>query len=176
MDLTTRASRVLVSRGWGAQWSPDGKIIAYTQGPTIRTIDPATEVVSMVLAAAESPYQEIFWNMGWSPDSNRLCFKGVRKDGTPEVATIRLVGGPDLKVHYRGQQPFNNSFAWSPDGKRIAFSFRSADQPRKLMHTLDPDRTDLPPTPFRGTDESLIAYDPCWTPDNQALIFDTLAE
>src|SRR6185503_9899251 len=72
----TNSRSLTEGSGWGAQWSPDGKKIAYYAGLQIVTLDVATEKSTPVYKATD--YRQIYWNMTWSPDSQRICFKGVK--------------------------------------------------------------------------------------------------
>ncbi|OYW21504.1 MAG: hypothetical protein B7Z55_05735, partial [Planctomycetales bacterium 12-60-4] len=122
---TTREGqeRVQLAQGWGAQWSPDGQRIAFTRESEICVYDVLQKRVETLLSARESPYDSIYWNMGWSPDSRHLCFKGATADGTIEVALIDAVAGEShLKVRHSGKVPVNADFAWHPRGDRIVYS------------------------------------------------------
>lgn len=178
MDLATKTSKVLVQGGWGAQWSPDGKKIAFSQGTTVNVVDPESGEITPVLDAEQSPYQQIYWNMGWSADSQRLCFKGIRKEGgAAEIATVSLTDpSPDLKVHYSGQRIFSNNFTWSPDGKRIVFGMHAKEKPLMLMHEFNPATADVEPIPLPGADPSLRSDDSCWSPDGMFIILNAVAE
>ena len=175
MNLETKAARTLAQNGWGAQWSPDGKRIAYSEGPAIKTINPETREVETILNAQESPYRQIYWNMGWSADNSQLCFKGIRQNGSAEIATVSVVDPPGLKVHYDGDRTFSNNFAWAPDGKRIVFGMHAAGGNRMLMHEFNP-QADAEPTLLKGPDPSLRADDVCFSPDGKFLIFNGTAE
>jgi Tol biopolymer transport system component/Ca2+-binding EF-hand superfamily protein len=171
MTLQTRASLILVQNGWGAQWSPDGKRIAYAEASAIKTIDPESSEIETILDENESPYRQIYWNMGWSADNTRLCFKGIRKNGKAEIASVSVVDPPDLKVHYDGERPYSNNFAWSADGKRIVFGMHAENSNRMLMHEFDPTAERAEPKLLAGPDPLLRSDDVCFSPDGRFLIF-----
>lgn len=169
LDLETNRVRTLESNGWSGQWAPGGNLVAFTQGSAIKTIDVETERVTDILPQADTPYQQIYWNIGWSADGKRICFKGVRKAGQAEIASVSVENPPDLKVHYDGPRVISNNFTWSPDGKRIVFGMHAADAPRMLMHEFNPNEK-AEPILLKGPDLSLQSHDSCWSPDGKFLI------
>ncbi len=160
-----------IARGWGAQWSPDGKTIAYTDGGAVLAYDVEKEESTPVLKEDESPYQSIYWNMTWSPDSQRLVFKGTRPNQKMEIASIRMVGPErDLKVHYAGENRTENDLAWSPDGRRVVFGMKGPEDKYIVLYEFNPDSTE-PPVRMKGQDpEAGNLCDACWTPDGSRLI------
>jgi len=160
-----------IARGWGAQWSPDGKTIAYTDGGAVLTYDVEKEESTTVLKEEDSPYQSIYWNMSWSPDSQRLAFKGTRPNQKMEIASLRMVG-PDreLKVHYAGDNRTENDLAWSPDGRRVVFGMKGPEDKYLALYEFDPDSPE-PPVRVKGQDpDAGNLCDVCWTPDGSRLI------
>ena len=163
-------AREHLSAGWGAQWSPDGKQIAFEDGEGIKIFDIVADDYRTILGTENRPYQQIFWNMAWSPDSQRLCFKGVKPDGTQEVATVTTVEDqPVIKVHHTGKQAVNADFAWHPRGGRIVYSMFCEKRGFTQLYEFNPNKDD-PPTLVNGQDETRNNTDVCWTPDGKRLI------
>ncbi len=159
-----------LGEGWGAQISPDGTKIAFTQGSSLKVVDLETEMTQTILEGAANPYQQIFWNAAWSPDGRRLCFKGSKADGTIEVATVNMTGDkPELKVHYSGKVAVNADFAWHPNGDRIVFARYCPERSHVQMYEFHPDKN-APPALLKGQDETRDNTDMCWTPDGKRLI------
>lgn len=159
-----------VGEGWGAQVSPDGTKIAFTQGSGLKVYDIETDKTQTILEGEANPYQQIYWNSAWSPDSRRLCFKGSKADGTLEVATVNMTGDkPGLKVHHSGKVALNADFAWHPQGDRIVFAMHCPERSHVQMYEFDPDKN-APPTLLKGQDETRNNTDMCWTPDGKRLI------
>ncbi len=159
---------VIRDNGWGAQWSPDGKTIAFTEGFVINAYDVDTEKIRTILQTHE--YKQVYWNMTWSPDSRLICFKGEKADGTQEVVTLDTSSGkPTQKVHHSTKLNINADFAWHPDGDRIVFSMYNKDRRKLQLYEFNPN-SDEPPTLFPGQDETRNNSDVCWTPDGQQLI------
>ncbi|WP_417375710.1 translocation protein TolB [Gimesia maris] len=159
--------------GWGAQWSPDGKKIAYTvrsgNRANIRVYDLVEGTKTNLLSEGESPYSTIYWNMAWSPDSNWVCFKGRNVDqGTYEIATLNIAGKQQgYKVHYSNKTAPYADIAWHPSGEKIVFA--AGSQPRQLMQ-FNP-AEDKPPAPIDIKVNGTIIGDVCFTPDGQSLLF-----
>jgi len=163
-------SRAIDPGGWGAQWSPDGKRIAYTDSEEIKVFDVKTATVRTVLASNAHEYSRFYWNMTWSPDSQRLCFKATKPDGKHEVVTVSATGDePRLKVHHSTEKNINSDFAWHPNGDRIVFAIFCQERSCMQLYQFDPDGDD-PPKLVAGQDETGNHTDVCWTPDGKRLI------
>ena len=156
--------------GWGAQWSPDGRMLAFTQGAALKSYDIKSATLTSILEGEANPYQQIFWNSAWSPDGQRLCFKGVKADGTQEVASVNMTGDkPELKVHHSGKVSVNADFAWHPQGNRLVYAMYCPERTHVQLYEFDPNKND-PPTLMKGQDETRNNTDMCWTPDGKRLI------
>ena len=162
-------TRVIDPGGWGAQWSPDGKEIAYTDDEEIKVFDVQTATVRTVLANDAHDYSRFYWNMTWSPDSQRLCFKATKPDGSNEVATVYTTGEPRLKAHHSTDKNVNADFAWHPNGDRIVFAMFCDEQKCMQLYEFNPNRDD-PPKLVAGQDKAGNHSDICWTPDGKRLI------
>lgn len=157
-----------ISDGWAAAWSPDGKSIAFTSDNSLRVYDVESEKIRVVLEKEAHPYQYIFWNMSWSPDSKRLVFKG-RLTNKQEIAIVNVTGKPNLKRGHSSDKQIAGDLAWSPDGKRILFNMYSNQFKKSLMHQFAPDSDDPPQlVPKLSTDRAWASV--CFTPDGKWLI------
>ena len=166
MNADGTKSRSLTG-GWGAQWSPDGKKIAYYAGTRFLILEPATETTTVVHDAKE--YRQVFWNFTWSPDSQRLCFKGQKPDGVEEIVTVSIdPTNPKRKLHYSGKG-ITGDFAWHPAGDRIAYVMHCPERKLTQVYEFNPNSED-PPQLFKGQDPKLHNTDICWTPDGKQLI------
>lgn len=168
IDAEGKESQQLAN-GWGAQWSPDGKRIAYYSGLTIMTIDPVTQKSVRVYNAQAAGYRQIFWNMTWSPDSQRLCFKGLKANDVEEVATVFVdPDQPRLKVHHSGKNVAAD-FAWHPHGDRIVFCMYAPELTRHQLYEFNPNKDD-PIRLVKGQDPKASNTSACWTPDGKQLL------
>lgn len=67
--------------GWGPQWSPDGRFIAFHRlgsPPQVALHDVETNTTRDLIPRDANIYQNMFWNMAWSPDSKRIAFLAKR--------------------------------------------------------------------------------------------------
>jgi TolB protein len=159
-----------LANGWGAQFSPDGTRVAFNVGSEIHTMELATGETTVLLQGDDNPYRSIYWNSTWSPDSKRLCFKGVRADGTVEVASILTTGDDaDLKIHHSGKVNVNADFAWHPTEDRVVFAMQCAERNMVQLYQFNPSTTDAPVL-VAGQDITRNNTDACWTPDGKLLI------
>jgi len=165
--------KMIETSGWGAQWSPDGRYIAYNirkgREANLRIYDLIEETKTDLFPEGESPYTSLFWNMTWSPDSNWLCFKGLKSsDNTYDVATVNVAGKQaGYKVHYNNKQAPYADFAWHPQGDKIVFA--AGAKPRQLLQ-FNP-AEDKQPEPLKIKVNGTIIGDVCFTPDGQHLLF-----
>ena len=132
-----------IDDGWAAQWSPDGSTIAYTNDNSVRLYDVASGSIRTLLAKADHPYQYIYWNMCWSPDSRQIVFKG--KTETHQEISILPVSGPrEIRKRFSTNEPMGEDLAWSPDGERILFNMYSPTHRRDLIFQLDANESTAP--------------------------------
>lgn len=170
--------KMIQERGWGAQWSPDGRKIAYSLFDSgkanIQIYDLIEETKTMVFPTGESPYSNLYWNMSWSPDSNWLCFKGRNaSDNTYEVGTVNSAGMKEgFKVHYKNKKAPSADFAWHPQGDKIIFFPNS--NPATLVQ-FNP-AADKAPEPFSTVVKGKVNGGVCFTPDGQNLLFTVRGE
>lgn len=163
----TNSREITNGAGWGAQWSPDGKQIAYYVGRQIMLLDVATEKSKPIYNASD--YRQIYWNMTWSPDSQRICFKGLKLDGTEDVATVGIdPNKPNLKVHVSGKN-ITTDFAWHPSGDRLIFVMYCPERAISQLYEFNPNSAD-PPKLVAGQDPKSANTAMCWTPDGKQLI------
>ncbi|QDV21138.1 translocation protein TolB [Gimesia panareensis] len=173
MDADGSNREMIEPGGWGAQWSPDGKKIAYrfytSRRPNIRVYDLIEDTKTDLFPEGESPYSNLYWNMAWSPDSNWLCFNGRKISGrVNDVATINVGGMKQgYKVHYTDKNAPYSDFAWSPQGDMIVFCPKKT--PRQLYKFNPADNK--APKPINIKLDGYINGDVCFTPDGQQLLF-----
>lgn len=165
---------LLDENGWGATWSPDGKQIAYTVNRDGRATFVAQDLIEGtsrdLFPEGESPYQQIYWSFGWSPDSQAICFRGRRPDNTEEVAIVRLDDPAHrLTVRLREKQ-LGNSYVWHPNGETILASLRDRTLKRRQLYLLTA-AGDQPPVALPGqpTDTANVSAD--WSPDGKRIVF-----
>jgi dipeptidyl aminopeptidase/acylaminoacyl peptidase len=118
------------------QISPDGRTIAYVRRsndimtdrarPTIWLVDTASGQQRPLLAGAGS-----YSSPRWSADGTRLAY--VASDsagGSPQLYVRWMATGDSARITGLPDSP--DSIAWSPDGRRIAYSMFVPDDGPKL--------------------------------------------
>ena len=173
-------------------WSPDGRMLAYVKLDTLpRRVrewrknkrDPVvederlqypqlwvTDIASGRSRRLTGPKQYV-WHVRWSPDGRRIAFL-VSPTGKPDdenLADIGIVspdGGPVRTVGGIG-----GAFAWSPDGRWIAWA-AGRDRNVYIQKSdlwVAPAAGGVPRDLTAGFDED--AYEPAWSANSGTLYF-----
>lgn len=126
-------------QGWAIEFSPDGRKFAYVVNGTNFVIrDVATNEKRSLFAEGKSPFQYIEHNFAWSPDSQRICFKGHRAGGGIEVDIVHATGNdPKLRVLCDAKEVASD-ISWLAD-QRLMFPRTPAGATRSQIHVIDPD-------------------------------------
>jgi dipeptidyl aminopeptidase/acylaminoacyl peptidase len=120
------------------QVKPDGSAIAYVRTTydimtdrgrrSIWLVNPGngeqTPLVADDRASALSPR--------WSPDGTRLAYVAAGGDGPPQLYVRWMATGQTARVATLEQAP--SDFAWSPDGRSIAFTMLTLSDTASLGH------------------------------------------
>ena len=105
-------------------WSPDGKVLAYTdlggpQGMGIALLDVATGTKRRL--PQPSPDCQWSWIPAFSPDGGSVAAGCLLTFGLHDVFVLPVSGGAARRVgHLVG---FLDSMAWTPDGKDLVFAW-----------------------------------------------------
>ncbi|HEX6624359.1 MAG TPA: S9 family peptidase [Pyrinomonadaceae bacterium] len=106
--------------------SPDGRRVAYNVTAPVMTADRSELVAQIHVANTDGTdnFQLTFAektsnNPQWSPDSRRLAFASTR-NGKNNLYLLRLSGGEAEQL--TDTKSAVGAFAWSPDGKWIAYT------------------------------------------------------
>lgn len=115
------------SIAWNSQWSPDGKMIAFTGRD-----DPKSELAVFLMNADGSSVRHLTHVAPeeggaqvarWSPDGKRLAFQVNSREqkGSAHVWIIDLATGATSKLAPHSEAYLDETPSWFPDGKRLAF-------------------------------------------------------
>jgi len=149
---------VTVSSGPGdvyrADWSPNGQYIVYISmgggGSQIHVASSAT--------AFASPKGNSSYNPVWSPDSQRLAFVSKR-NGQLNIYVI-TADGTETQLTRNTRGAAIGAFAWSPDGKHIAFQMGDA------VYLMDQDGQN----PRWILDQQAVSLS--WSPDGRQILLE----
>lgn len=144
------------------QWSADGLFISWQspEGIVIMSSDVSTyTLIETDLGRSSSPIK-------WSPTKQEIVY--VYDDSEEENSGLWLMTiDGKKKAIWRSQQPQANDdpidFDWSPDGKKIVFSFQDE------LYTIDYDGRNLTPLSL-----TVPAKKPLWSPDGQFISFESV--
>jgi Tol biopolymer transport system component/DNA-binding winged helix-turn-helix (wHTH) protein len=121
----------LASSASQAQWSPDGKTLAFLHDDkgvsNLRVVNSVGGKAVQVTEGGVSisgfaPYPYNYTNdYSWSPDSSKLAYIS-RKDGLRNLSITSVDGSGEVKLsNNTDAKLFLANPFWSPDGKRIAY-------------------------------------------------------
>jgi serine/threonine protein kinase len=136
------------------RWSPDGKLIAYAARNSVHVISANGGDPNKLVDGSIQP--------SWSPDSQRLVFKGC--DGPAcglYLMNIDSSGKSRLTTTADDTAP-----AWSLDGSKVAFACKAGDTWDICTVNIDgSDRKNL------TADNPENDVNPVWLPDSSGIVF-----
>ena len=171
--------------------SPDGSKIAYTVRETKMEGEESSFLTHIWVAAADGSMNRQFTrgdesatNPAFTPDGSMLSFISSRDDSR-QVYKMHLDGGEAVKV--TSAENGVNSYSWSPDGNRIAYTMtdpqteeeKTRERERRDVQILDRDfkfsriyvqQADADSAiAIYGDDLHTSSFD--WSPDGSVIVF-----
>ena len=154
-------------------WSPDGRLLAFA-----RHESGGTHIWEYLLDVEKGAARRLTdrkapdYNAAFAPDGARLLVVLNELSGTQgilSIASVRVDGTGVRKVvgGLGGKLSHQDWPAWSPDGKRLAFS--STHEGNQEIYIAAIDGTAL----VRLTQSPGLDTHPCWSPDGRAIAFAT---
>jgi Tol biopolymer transport system component len=186
MDTSGANRQVITQEGWGAQWSPDGRWIAYESRQAVEgkpvanitIIDLQTKQKRLLLEGDHAKrYSQIYWNMEWSPDSRRICFKGdlaVPVTGASSEMAITAVAGSSQGFTELTKANVQTDFSWHPEGRSILLSMRSPEHGGSRLFLCELQTGQMSLLPGQPLDQNNVSG--VWSPDGRRIAFSSHRE
>ncbi|MFG0331822.1 MAG: DUF1583 domain-containing protein [Maioricimonas sp. JB049] len=176
MDADGTNRQVWVSGGWGVQWSPDGKFIAFGGGNNLTLLDVASGERRLLLTGVDAArYASIYWNFGWSHDSRSIAFKGRRRRTRDfEVAVANVDPEAGLEVLVASETAMNADFTFSSDDRKVLFAMPRPGVPGPRLCLASRDQPGEV-TWLEGVPDDWKVYDCDWSSDGEWIAFSAVA-
>jgi hypothetical protein len=146
MNATGSQRESIARNGWGAQWSPDGKFIAWGQSGNIIVMDVKTNKQKPLLVGEQANlFDYTYWNLGWSHDSRSIAFKARNRRTRGEDIVVADIDDPNgFKILRSSSRGIYVDFTFLANNRRVLFAMADpADNIPRLFY-LDRDQ-DGPP-------------------------------
>jgi WD40 repeat protein len=163
MDPGASSARVLGDGDGDAAWSHDGASIAYTARGGWFGLD----VIVWIVNPDGSNPREVAdgANPAWSPDDTQLAIENVNTFGFEDIYIVDVDGSDPVRLTTDPRRDYGA--AWSPDGKRIAFT--SLRDGNHEIYVMDADGSNQ----TRLTENDAMDFGPAWSPDGTRIAFTT---
>jgi Tol biopolymer transport system component len=160
---------VIDRSGWGTQWSPDGKSIAYLKGANITLLDVETRQTRQLLVGdAATRYSYLYWALGWSNDNRFIGFKARRRDSQNSELCVVEVASSEFKVLHADANSMVEDFMWSPDNEQLIVSFHNPDVQGPQMYSINR-KNPGPPQLIPAQPSHYKSHGYCWSRDGKRI-------
>lgn len=173
MNADGTGREVLDLAGWGVQWSPNGKFIAYGKGGNVIIHEVATGNKQPLLVGDQATmFGYIYWNLGWSHDSRSIAFKARNaKTGGDDVAVADIDSANGFKVLLSNAKGLvNPDLTFHPDNRQVVLCMNVPNQSMPRIVSIHRDRGEPPQVlDQQPTDHKISNCD--WSHDGKRIAF-----
>lgn len=147
--------------GWGAEWSPDGRRIAFTSAPPHGIPDiwvinsDGQDMRQLTALGGRSPK--------WIPGSDNIAFASLRT-GTARQYVVDSTGLTGSDILLPGGPEDAQEVVWSRDGSRIAFGRLGGDSTSRDLWVASADGSNA-----KGITSKFWVREYAWRPDGKQI-------
>jgi Tol biopolymer transport system component len=163
-----------VTAYFAANWSPDGKYLAFTQSELKMGPPRSMKADIYVMKADGTEVKKITGDQlnellpSWSNDGKRIAFMNTVMGSNEGNIYIMNSDGSQL-TQITKNSGTNNEPSFSPNGKQIAFnSNRETGELKFQIYVMNADGTNIKRL---TTDSSVTYFAPKWSPDGKKLVY-----
>ena len=144
-------------------WSPDGERIAFHTEEPRWSIQTATIHGAAVKQVALAEWRG--GNPSWAANGNEIAFVG-NVGGTRRILILKLRSG-GIHTFLPKEKSWMYAPAWSPDGDKLAFTWKLALDGRDSIYVANRDGSDLKPI----GEPAFGVFSPAWSPDGDKIVY-----
>ncbi len=153
-------------------WSPDGRQIAFvsyrnSEWPQIYTMNADGSNVTQLTDSPDVSH----YNPTWSPDQQQIAYVAASRvtEGSHDEIFVMDADGSNI-TRLTTDAGRNLSPAWSPDGRRIAFS-ATFDNQNDDIYVMNDDGSEIVNLTTSPSGANYFNNFPAWSPDGRRIAF-----